>query len=367
MEEEPNGNELTRRFLQRESNIPRTFFYDLGPLNPRRKLYAVLKTYPNFFSQQVVESVLAHLRETLDGMLAMAKLNDTRIDIERFKIVMRPFVNNFVNATLLSFKRIFQDKALICKLVFKNQVAFADDCRVENIFLTSRDSHHHGGTVFIGEIVTNEGLRGKFVYKPSSVLIDLLIAGDTIHLSEYGLRETILAQFHVDDLPNSLIELLNTSEDSERNLSTYVICPLVDREIGSGDPQDLSTHYGYMDYLPNRTAKDDHSNDSSVQEVYSLHAGLVAAMATVFGFRDVHCENLIISRLLLHIIDLENVFMPGPPHPFTTALFSINAGGFYGQGKENSAHRLFDVSNKPLPILEREFSQGVERFFNMLL
>ncbi len=126
-------------------------------------------------------------------------------------------------------------------------------------------------------------------------------------------------------------------------------------------------HYGYIDFLPNRTPTHDHSNETSVQQVYSLHAGLVAAMATVFGFQDVHCENLIISRLLLHIIDLENVFMPSPPHPFTTALFSETVGGFYGMGKENSAHRLFDVKDKLLPILDPEFIQGVDRFFEMLL
>lgn len=328
------------------------------------RLYDVVQKDPTFLSLTACRSILENMAKMFDQMASAALLFADELDVEKFKQAIRPLVDNFVNANIRALERMVHDKDILCKLAFKDKKIEGKDCVLQSVISTDSDPHHHGETVLIGELVNSKGEVAKFVYKPSSILIDMMIVGNIVGLNQCGIDQSVATNLAVETLPRSLIEILNKLKSDSPQIANYLICPRIDQRISNGNPHDLSTHYGYMEYLPHNLPEHNQSDDPAVHALYSEHAGVIAASATVCCMHDTHCQNLMISQLLLNLIDLENSLLPSPPDPVRSLLFEKDVGGFYGI-LEGMANRLYTTNAETIRINPEDYKRGVVRVMDL--
>lgn len=143
---------------------------------------------------------------------------------------------NFTNNLIESIQRFEKsEKNLLLLFGIKNKNS---TCKITNITSTNSDPHKGGRQVLVLDvdiIVGNEEKKRneKLVYKPSNLLPDLLIFGNTEVYNEVYLEGKKIQSF---------VELVNDKLEQEENkLKTYKILPY---EIN-----DPSNSYGFMEYL----------------------------------------------------------------------------------------------------------------------
>lgn len=202
----------------------------------------------------------------------------------------------------------------------------------------------------------NEAAQGekiRLIYKPASVLVDMMFLGNIQKLKDCGIQN--MPQL---ESAQSITEIINTTIEGKYKLPSYIIYPREDENIIDS--------YGYIEYLPHHpwpenlekkilaaiereqdeaeaqnrklgnlfaiaqkviekqfdnilieAQKRIQENDLSCDYIaknqeehlcYSYQCGVLAAMATALGITDMHIQNLIVSRIQPYLIDLEVSF-----------------------------------------------------------
>lgn len=280
---------------------------------------------------------------------------------------------NFKNSLTKTLMRIEADKRELIDIFFHE--CSSEECVLEEITQTDSDLHKNGQQVMIlrfsKRFVNNSNNNNeedknihreesvKIVYKPSSVLMDMLFVGNINQLKHTVAVKTIpsldSAQ-SVAEIVNmclSNVDDINNNNNQAPTIPTYIIYPK--------ENENTLDSYGYIEYLSHRpwlesdlkekvistileqlstsTSKNSiqisqdvvkqsirkaldeakktclntdnkHPCDYVVRSLkqvsrFSRQCGMLAGMATAFGITDMHLENLIVSNLQPYLIDLE--------------------------------------------------------------
>lgn len=288
------------------------------------------------------------------------------LNAAQFSLILNDIANNYLQAAMVALHRIQNDWLVVCKIAFKEKNIQANTCQLTSIRLMSADPHNAGQVPWECEITKlPEKIKRLFFYKPTPVLIDMLLSGNTRALHELNLIETIRNKYKVPDVPLSFAEI--THDPSHlANLTTYLIVPMKDR--GLNDPTKLFDLYGYMEFLIADNKHNIVEYNIETHRHYSMQAGKVAA-ALVCGIPDIHYDNLLICLKNIYVIDSENSLIPASPNPEATQLFRSGLGGFYGDYQEKPNRLLYRRNNnvEKYIIQEPEFMLGANQLLRTLI
>lgn len=280
--------------------------------------------------------------------------------------ILNDVTDNFLQAAMIGLNRIQNDWDVVCKVAFKDKTIHAQSCRLSGISLMNADPHNNGQVPWQCEITLEQNnKKSLFFYKPSPIIIDMLLHGNTSALQELNIAPLVCKKYNVTTLPRSFAEIMHVSTQAA-NLSSYLIVPMKDR--GLIDPNKLFDHYGYMEFLIADTKKNSGPYSLDQHRRYSMQAGKVAAAALICGMPDMHYDNLLICNGMIFVIDSENSFIPSIPNPDLTQLFRKGLGGFYGdyQDKPNRFFFVRDNVVEMYDILEAEFMYGAKLLFHTI-
>lgn len=318
-----------------------------------------------YFNMTILGTLAQALIDRFDKLINTMGGQDGIPPTPQLASLLNDISNNFQQAIFKALVRIEHDWMEVCKLAFNNSNADFFNCRLISIELLNADTHNGGQAPFKGVIknILSEELA-SFVYKPSSVLLDMLVVGDTQSLQRLGLSQSVASCFGTNDVPKSIAETIAT-EKSDENIATLLILPLRDKNVTYGK---LFAYYGYMRYLIADGPEKYKAYDDSTRRRYSRAAGRIAAFAAALGINDIHCENLIIVLGLLYLIDLENSLMSNLPRAARTCLFSLAAGGFYGSLHKEYNKFFYHLEPNPdfYRILPEEFRMGAVEILGRL-
>jgi hypothetical protein len=227
--------------------------------------------------------------------------------------------------------------------------------------------HKIGGGVSILEFkgIKNESSL-RLVYKPSTVLIDFVIFGDTANFQSYPKNSPYAKLF--PEKFRSFADIVNTSLEKKERIQTYMVVPVED--IYDSIENRILNARGYLQYVGseikdteltagtlneilekeyilnihedgelNNYLKNIYSehlfkriNDEKLilnkdeQNLFSFHVGMILMMAWTLNSPDIHFENVIIEGKLPVTIDTENSLSPH----FNESIYSDFIGNCEG-------------------------------------
>lgn len=333
-----------------------------------------------FVSANIYIDILEYLNTQLDSLLKQVA-NDQGLpdlkwcNLDKFDEVINERANILIQATITALKRVNKHIQAVCQISLNKKDIQYRNCKLIKITYTNSDTHHAGQSVLILTIQEN-GVSGRIVYKPASVLIDLLISGNTKTLDEYGLTAQVCQTFKVKDLPKSFFEILHDEQVNRQikpvvALPTYIIFPCSDSNLLTN----VSEQYGFIQYLSHGAPQDNlvEYRSRAILDRYSEQCGMAAIVALMLNMNDWHCENLIISRLSVFAIDLENSLMPKSPNAKSTLLFNKNISGFYANSaerEENYNHLYYRPATSKLQQLYfinlPFYKQGINKIMQIM-
>lgn len=281
---------------------------------------------------------------------------------------------NFTNSIREAFERVIHDH----ELIERGFLSTGKQSRLVRIIPSGSDLHKQGRQVYVLEFMIEDRKENlRLIYKPSSVLVDTMLFGNTSWLRECGLQGEIQrrASVDADDSPIlSVAERINQFSDGFQ-LPIYRILPCENKDIISS--------YGYIQYLNHAPwhqnslylevlkAIEKRPDDDSIQVgfetikhfegelirqafsmpdcdyvarskkeyiEYSRRCGGLVALATAFGISDMHYENAISSRCLQGImqlipIDCETSCQLNVRAVDMTGFFNIESGAMSASGR----------------------------------
>ncbi len=276
-----------------------------------------------------------------DGYEAFGGYLLQRFSEDHYTERLNALVKNFTDSIRETFGRVIRDH----ELIERGFLLPGKQSRLVQIIPSDSDLHKQGRQVYVLEFMTEDREETfRLIYKPSSILVDMMLFGNTDWLRERGLQGEVQRRAGVDDEESSFIlsiaERINKLSDGLQ-LPTYRILPCENKDIVSS--------YGYIQYLSHvpwhqnslylevlkaierrpesdsirvgfETVRDfeavlirqafsmpncdyvAHTEEEYIE--YSRRCGGLVALATAFGISDMHYENAISSRSLQGVMQL---------------------------------------------------------------
>ena len=309
------------------------------------------------------------------------------------KANLESIVDNFMKQSKILFNRVNNDFAELVTGFFQS-----NQLKLINIKSVGSDLHHQGAQVLILGFSLNKLEEIKIVYKPSSVEADTYIIGNINRLKDLDSRYIEKCSF---------IEILNEEllKESRQPLPTYLIIPKEDRveENLTDDPRRIYKKYGYLQYISHRPWEEidiygkmlklsrnkhelNHSDITCALESYytqehtrllkkaydsgnceyilindeeannySYASGCLIAIMLMLGVVDMHVENMIVSKKLPVLLDLENSFRIDEDEPTIqkTLVLHRNRGSMSHKSTIPKSYSvLFNIGGKQSVQLE---------------
>jgi hypothetical protein len=254
-------------------------------------------------------------------------------------------------------RRVYTDRALL-ETFFRN--LYDDDTdivRIEYIKPTGSDFHKGGKQVLIltagivtlpqGNIFPDYSPR-KFVYKPSDIEADCLLAGnsDAVNAAIPGFMTNSLFEIY-----NRELAIYKSTHPGFTGLpvKTYGFLPRNFQSAhGGGPPLPVRNAYGYIQYLDNDLqgiathyfgyypyASSDYmifkgDNRQAIIRTFYLTMGALSALASSFSLHDLHLENVRVKNYMPNFIDMEISLNTATNSIQDTHLISHGIGGING-------------------------------------
>lgn len=337
--------ELLRKSSQRQLGVPSTIIADeyvnASEGSFTYEYYDSWCYVDNFVGTRVYKEIK---KLYLEIMTKYLKTNPTRYDTERLKKVVldrnllrtlgvfirkypqlvlgdddfrkrlrselvRDFAQLIQEATVRSSKHLDDLKRYIFKLDDLSTIV-----HIKAISVANSDPHRGGKRVVFIEFNAQKtsspyGSSYEVVYKPASLAVDAMLAGDIKEVSTNGLHSELAATADSACWPSdvasravffpSLFCNYVTSTDSENGYKSPLYSILT-----YDDGQD---RYGFMEALSQKL-EDSELTTEKEKVNFSYNVGRVLAEAVLFGINDRHEENFLISKKMLVFIDLETSF-----------------------------------------------------------
>lgn len=287
---------------------------------------------------------------------------------------------NYIAVFSELFHRLEQDHSKLMRLYFKELEPRV--CFLSKISLSGSDLHKQGRQVLIlnycKSLQQTKQFLGTIVYKPSSVLPDMVFYGNTRALRENGLTTEV-------KLPG---EFQSAAEIINAGLGNLALIAIPTYLIYPREKSQVNESYGYLQYLThapwfdtnladfvsdkyqNFTGSDSfatniqkeidrfwsdnlnqatRNNDylcrsnSQKHRDYSYQCGMLLAMALAFGISDMHAQNLILSQYKPFPIDNEVAFIQGDMSVAATGFFDTY-GAFVTSQLPKTQMALADIT-----------------------
>jgi hypothetical protein len=246
---------------------------------------------------------------------------------------------------------------------------------------TGSDFHKDGQQVLIlsfevlqimGNTKGADPLAGEVqvIYKPSDIEVDCLIAGNSAAVNAIHNNFQAASLF---EIINGLIAAARPNTQRLQDLPTYKILPYnrgSSLNYNNAGQLPIRTSYGYIQFLEHRHAPGRNiwnwypygASDfkifpkqdavTIVRQFYQL-VGQLLATACTFSIVDMHVENVIVSRYLAYLIDLEISLVKPIADVETTKLFG-QLGGITGSENEFAKSRWLKAGQQGHLYLQRD-------------